>query len=203
MKSFFIFLLAFSVSFYSLAGGFIKGNGGNVLSCPSLKKTMVLDAYEQTARFGLYPDLNLLKSEKFYELLLQKANKISPLFSQSLKKSLEQVLANILILDHINLGPIDDSYPFFIPNQCEIKLAALQRNGKVLVSAVYWNQLTQDQKFFLILHEALYLNALKQNPLIDDSEPIRILNALLLSQELQTWGTRELQLFLKKFHLLN
>lgn len=202
MRLFFIFLILLFLNTYSLAGGFIKGNGGNVLSCPAASKTIVLDAYEQSARFGLHPDLSMLNSKSFYELLLQKASKISPLFSQNLKQSAEQVLKSVLILDNINLGTIDDSYPFFIPKQCEIKLAALQRNGKVLISAIYWNQLTQEQKFFLMSHEILYFNALKQTSVINDSEPIRILNSLLLSQELQTWTAAEVHRFLKQYHLV-
>lgn len=204
MVRFSLFLITVSMSCYAYAHntGFVKGNGGNVLYCPTVNQTITLDSYEQSARFDLRQDVSLLNSENFYEVVLRKADKISFNFSQSLKKSIEKVLANMLILENIDLGAINDSYPFFIPIHCEMKLAALQRNGKILISSFYWNQLKQDQKLFLIMHEALYFQILEKHSVIDDSEPIRILNALLLSEEMVMWKQKELFQFLKQHHLL-
>lgn len=202
MKKYLLTLVMLLFSAGAFCGGFIKGNGGNVLFCPALKQTVVLDSYEQTMRFGLHPDKENLSSQKFYELLLKKANKISFSFSNTLKQSLLEVQNNILILENVNLGPIDDSYPFFIPKQCELKLAALQRNGKVLISSNYWLQLAPEQKLFLLVHESLYLQALKINPNIDDSDSVRILNALLLSQELSVWSQSQVLDFLKMYQLV-
>lgn len=191
----FIFLILGGIEAKVYAGGFVKGNGGNVIHCPKDNKILALDYYEQQVRFNLHPDQRLLSAVNFIPQIIEKIKKISTKFSQITIISAEEILNNVIFVTNSELGTIDDTYPYFIPRDCLVKQAAFQRDRYLYIDQRIWNSLSLEQRNVLIAHEIIYRSFIKLAP-IKNSEPVRIFNSLILSQEINFWSDSQIKQFL-------
>lgn len=191
----FVFLILSGIDAKVYAGGFVKGNGGNVIHCPKDNKIFALDYYEQQVRFNLHPDQRLLSEANFIPHVIERIKKISTKFSQLTIISAEEILNNVIFVTNSDLGTIDDTYPYFIPRDCQVKQAAFQRDRYVYVDQRIWNSLGLEQRNVLIAHEIIYRSFIKVAP-IKNSEPVRVFNSLILSQEINSWSSSQIKQFL-------
>jgi hypothetical protein len=199
MKLFFIFLIAL-FPLFSFAS-FKKGNGGTAIHCPLTRSWLVLDYFEATAVHGLNPAESIVGSEFGMGLLANRLTRISQNWSNEFKVHLLEFDQNTLWLQDMVVSPVDDSEPVVLPAGCYSVQAIVQRNQFYLIDLKVWNSLSVSQQNILRSHEILYRLLLKIGK-IEESSPVRALNSLLISDELDSWTDQQLRSYLTANDLL-
>lgn len=169
-----------------------RGNGGFVLSCGD-QPLMVLDVYEAQRRY-FYTVKHSEKEDVIEkaEEIISRLSKIDPvrarLYTDWLKNFYQesQILTDTEFMETPDLGLVKK------PKECTLEQVIFQRDSSRLNSARYiineklWSRLDADNKAALIIHELIYRDYLSGMSLESTSERIRLFNAIILGDKLQT-----------------
>jgi hypothetical protein len=187
MKTLLLFLsLIFSLNVNArLGSGNDKGNGGFLMSCQNGEQKL-LDFYEaeNLYSFKLRQSSSSSNLNSELELFQQSLRSVSVEIATKIAIEIQFFLKNSKFIRG-ELGLSQDSKQVFLPQNCELKQFALQRErpmtGQVLflVSEEIWNRSSGRQQVGLIIHEILYKNSNQS-----DSRGVRRLTGFLFSTEL-------------------
>jgi hypothetical protein len=148
------------------AAGPVSSGGGRAVVCrdaAGVETAVLLDIYEGSAAFGDaayepndqdvagYLELAQARLEKTgYSLLVPDL--------PSVKAAIGLVQAKFRILpEGTELGEVDDSYHFIVPQNCRVLQAALFVDRETIVASRHiWELLSNRDRAGLILHEAIY-----------------------------------------------
>ncbi|NOT80818.1 MAG: hypothetical protein HOP07_17670 [Bacteriovoracaceae bacterium] len=197
MKILLIFLLSMAPLFSH--AGFTKGNGGNILVCRN-SQNVVLDYFEMKELFGFsYNEelKNLDQRKEFFKVIQDKINSIDADLANEFQLVNHNLESNSIFIDVTNMGKIDDVFDIFLPIDCELTQAIIQRNNRLIISKPLFESISTSQQNILILHEVLYSLLLKRQKL-NDSRPVRALVSFLISQNQTSMTNQEVLLFMKK-----
>lgn len=179
--------------------GFTKGNGGNILVCRN-SQNVVLDYFEMKELFGFsYNEelKNLDQRKEFFKVIQDKINSIDADLANEFQLVNHNLESNSIFIDVTNMGKIDDVFDIFLPIDCELTQAIIQRNNRLIISKPLFESISTSQQNILILHEVLYSLLLKRQKL-NDSRPVRALVSFLISQNQTSMTNQEVLLFMKK-----
>jgi|GEM_PF-3134519 len=181
------FLLALGfvcVGVVAFAGhGDSMGNGGTVMVCKD--HIVSYDIYEGQVQRGLFPQMgaaNLDYLQKV-EMVLSRI----PAQNAELREQLENYFAefqNQSMIGNFDLVPVDDAGQLVIEPGCQIHQAAVQRepvtsnDKRYLLDQKIWQQLDNDSKAALVLHEIVYRMTISQGH--TTSVGARALNSYLM-----------------------
>lgn len=197
MKILLIFLLSMAPLFSH--AGFTKGNGGNILVCKN-SQNVVLDYFEMKELYGFTYNEELKNSDQkkdFFKVIQEKLFTIDSDFANEFQVVAQDLESNSVFIDVANMGKIDDVFDIFVPSDCELTQAIIQRNNRLIISKPLFDSLSASQQNILFLHEVLYSLLLNRQKL-NDSRPVRALVAFLISQNQTTMTNQEILLFMKK-----
>lgn len=199
------FLLVFLLSLAPILShaGFTKGNGGNILVCKK-SQNVVLDYFEMKELYGFSYNEELKNSDQrkeFFKVIQDKINSIDADLANEFQLMNQDLEANSIFINVANMGKIDDVFDIFLPRDCELTQAIIQRNNRLIISKPLYDSLSASQQNILILHEILYSLLLKRQKL-NDSRPVRALVALLISQNQTSMSNQEVLLFMKNNKIL-
>jgi len=191
MSKFILFLCAFLILGAKSQAGFIKENGGNILVCQAENgKTSgeLLDFFE--ASHFLPPD-NLHFTNLIGKTKKEALNGVLALIAEvrgNGPNPYPEWIANFeseaSFVSGVKLGTISDSYHFIVPRNCTVEQTVIQieplfHEARYTISKDLWDQLSPAHQAGLQMHELIYreLNS-------DDSRTVRIINAVLFSDEI-------------------
>lgn len=161
-----------------------KGNGGDVLECVGLngeKSYEILDYYEGYSESGV--EVDIPDGNNFMDIVFRvfneriKGNKSA--ISKEIEKGIKNVILNfrdnIVFVNH-ELPDIPDHGEVLIGENCRIRQAIIQYNDKnynptFKVNKLLWKNLSHKTKAGLVLHEAIYNQALLIG--FDNSKEVR------------------------------
>lgn len=188
------------------------GNGGKGIVCPATNKVLFYDTYESVHRYGLSPALEdvdssvcnipelegwsifppcLSKSAELAQKSLDKIKVYDPVFAEKLSNNIQRFVIEALFVD-ATLTATNDIGLSFVPQGCELQQLAVQHvqnfeeDFSYFVSAPLWAQLSVADKVALLMHEAVYKQALNINPQISSSEKVRYFSSQILSNSVLT-----------------
>lgn len=185
--------LLFTFSLPSFAG-FTKGNGGNILACTD-RPNMVLDYFEVTELHQLNVAKNFNDPQFFIDIESRIA-KLSPSLVPLYREAQKTINSRLQFIDS-PLESVNDAYVVIIPNDCELEQTAVQLNGRVLVNRAIYAALSSAQQQALLLHESFYFIMLQKMKL-EDSRRVRAMVSLLLSEEILTMSSTQIDRFLRE-----
>jgi hypothetical protein len=200
------FLLLF-ISTFSLAGD-RAGNGGDVLVCPAKndpsERVVFLDSYEAQAR-GFSMTLSGESLDKKVQFAFDTFGQIDLLGRFELMTIVSQLIKDINVYEQKNdaklmdtffsndeLTDLHDSFEITIPTGCFIKQLIIFKSMRFssdksfIISKRYWDQLSEDQKAFAVIHEALYVYFFKRG--WNDSRFPRYINNVINSSLMTSYG---------------
>lgn len=201
MKLLLVFLL--SVAPLLSHAGFTKGNGGNILVCQN-SQNVVLDFFEMKELYGFTFSDELKNTDKrldFFKIIQDKLISIDADFANEFQVVAQDLESNSAFVDVASMGKIDDIFDIFLPNNCVLTQAVIQRNNRLIISKPLFDSLSSLQQNILTLHEVLYSSLLKRQKL-NDSRPVRAFVAFLISQNQTSMSNQEVLLFMKKNKIL-
>lgn len=200
-----LFLCLFSFATFAGTGGRTVGNGGDVLKCEangSFTYT-ILDWYEGIEIRNL--NLNLGEShlgfDEKIQIALNRLQRVSPKRAARFQLILANFFNETKWLTSGTLIDVPDSDHILLPNNCQILQIAnqstpvLSTDKRYVIDFKLWQELNDDQKVALVLHEIIYKEALEDGH--RNSISTRILNSLVLSKELEAMSVNEFTNVLK------
>lgn len=168
-------------------GGQDIGNGGDVIACAN-GEVMFLDHWEGKTQYQFsYPEVEGQSYLEILENRLAHWSTKDPDLVEWLLEKAAQFEDEALFLKNVDLADIPDSEHIAVPKGCEIKQAVVFKRKTLpgertfTLSKDLWDQLDEEHRGFLVLHEILYLYA--NEKLHTNSIKVRYLNALLQSKE--------------------
>lgn len=198
------------------AGGVrIVGSGGDVVKCttPEGDLYQVFDIYEGEIIDAAKADFRGLKGSSLdrAQQMAERLNLHGPLLTQLIKKHIEIIAQNTVYIADQLIADVPDSYHFLKPAQnCVMLQAAVQtvpdpQTGKAVyyISGPIWNNLSENHRASLILHEAVFSIYLNYNArsdgylteaaarLAQNSSSVREFTWLLISNRIQKLSTLE------------
>lgn len=197
-------VLVFLVFSVSAQAGVHLGNGGDALYCPNspVRKVDMLDRYEAEAILGLWPaftGVNLLPME-MVDQAIDRVARLDQELANNLKYRALDFFENARFLVDANLEDIKDSHHVAIPQGCEVKQVAVQRDPlfsdmpRYIVERSLYAQMDAVNQAYLILHEAIYNLALGLGHV--NSINTRYFTAVVASDKLDRMNEREWDEFL-------
>lgn len=205
IKIFLSSLILFAISSYyttSLAktGGNEVGNGGNAIVCNQEERFYLFyDEYESMNRYvlplKLPEEYGKLEAEALTLKFIERLSRLDHDLASELTLSASTFTKNAIILYGAKLSSVDDTGIWFVPKNCKIKQAIIQKNPmfpndrRYWIDGDLWNQMPTQSKAIAILHEVLYKKAILINPNISSSEGIRYFVGLLISDEINKIST--------------
>lgn len=181
------------------------GNGGDAVVCYTdvtrsvISSVRMFDYWEQEQVLKYGPiDLgaSTLSVQEKIEVATNRIAKFDPTLADQIKKSalrLADNIKNYLVTSYI-LPDIDDATPQVIPSQpnCYIEQYGIQfkevitGQRRFAISDKFYNHVntTNDQRAGLLLHEAIYRYAILMEPLLANSDGIRIFNYVIATNKL-------------------
>lgn len=203
LLSFFL-VFVFSCNALSFGGDWSeRGNGGDVIVCPSTGTHIMLDLYEARHRYGFKTTLPSIPATSFPfivgpdELTEMAESKIEtnlkildPALKTKLIRLLKEFNVETKYLRDVELVDIEDSGAVHLPQDCLLKQLIVQKRTSVsgrktyTISVDLWKHMRYESRLAAYLHEVIYRAAMEMNPQIKDSEKLRYFNALILSDRL-------------------
>ncbi len=148
------------------------GGGGHAINCigvPGRKPYELLDFFEGREFFDLTPDLgveNLSVPEKI-ALVLDRLERLDPERAKRYRDSAQEILKTAKILPNMALPEIADHFILAIPEGCRIQQFAIQSHYLrrrefvfFLLKKEIWDQVGNDDRAGIILHETVYADAI-------------------------------------------
>ena len=163
----------------------VIGNGGDVITCQN-RLPETLDSWEGRLS-GLRYDFTGLPSDyrARARAILERLAIKSEAQAHRLGQELDYVLANLVFLNDVELEDIPDSSHTLLPEGCELKqLGAFVRTepaeyrGKVAVDQMLFDQLSQEQKTWFVLHEAAYRRLVEDEKEVDSRRARKVLQKI-------------------------
>jgi hypothetical protein len=180
-------VLALSASAFAKGGE--VGNGGDVFQCQNSKSVLV-DIYEAQAERGIKLDLGPPRLALFskVDMAIKRLTRLSPIRAKMYSDQAHNFFSEASLIPDAQLTPIQDVYNWATPDGCVLKQIAVQivpqfpQDKRYLVSKDLWDQLDDDSKAALILHEVIYREAISLG--FTNSISVRYFNSLIFSHEL-------------------
>lgn len=209
------YTLAILFSFLDFAySGRIVGNGGDIIKCQNLASNKftveLLDYYESQTLRGLDldmgpPELDVLEK---VDLVLQRLSQFSPQRAKRYQTQAHNFFKEAQFLKNIELVDIPDSNHIVIPKNCQILQIANQNkpiipgDRRYLIDNNLWEQMDNNHKAGLILHEVIYREGLEWNH--QNSISSRYLNGVISSSYIESMSEKEFLdlLFELDFHTI-
>lgn len=191
-----IILALFMCAEVSLAGGGNElGNGGDVVVCrdPKTKKITkspeALDLYEGRIIRRLDPKLlsNSISVEENLFVILGYLFGVDKALGNQVREQMIYYLEKVDSLKGAIFEDIPDSGHLFFPENCGVEQLIINRPPTSELDKVYfikqelWVEMDVINKTAMIFHEVLYSLALKRNPMLPNSIPVRTVNSIILS----------------------
>ena len=186
-----------------------RGNGGDVIVCPSTGTHIMLDLYETHNRYHfetLFTNIPVTSSfmvgpEELTEMaesrIESNLNALDPLLKTRLLELVQEFNKSTEYLRNVELIDIQDSGVVHLPKDCALKQLIVQRRSPTSIEKTYvvsidlWQQMRYESRLAAVLHEIIYRVALQINPKIKNSENLRYFNALILGERLKDYSTTE------------
>jgi len=203
----FLFTLSCSVTLYA---GDTKGNGGDLIICyneaGAISSTHTLDYFDltQNGKKILLGGKNSTYDEKI-TIALNRLERLSPRRATIYRQWVDTFSEEVhFIPGEVNLGEIDDEdWGGPLPDNC-IQLQVANQNRRFLppgkryaISLKWWNQMSEEDRAGLILHELIY-RELKSNT----SRSVRAFNQLISTLEMERISLRNFITQMKEWNFL-
>lgn len=189
-----IIILILIASSIALGNAKVIGNGGNVVICKNnldeITKIELLDYYELRLNGReLSLNTNLNSFEDILNDLFERWMPFAPKRMSLYKKWLSEFSNEAGLFDNIVIPNVPDTGAIAIPNECELKTIAFQKQDseifpgvkRYIISKDIWNFMSKEQRAGLVLHELIYREGIQVGH--TTSFPTRILNAYLSSAD--------------------
>lgn len=172
------------------------GNGGNLIECQNPYNLMLLDYYEGQHRRNLTIDLGTSDSvDEKVLFVLNRLEKINPSRAQTYKTWFRVFYKEVEFFQGYKFGPIPDTGPLIIPNNCEITQIGAQRpdnqimpgDSRYLINETLWKQTNYESRAGLILHELIYREGI--NAQQTTSTRVRYFNQIISSREFESYDS--------------
>lgn len=168
--------------------GFDKGNGGDVLVCTTSTTTTVhlLDEVEAQREWALS---DLSQPATLDERLTVLESHLPDLVQQ-IRQERPWIERNLHFVTNAKLTDLDDDQLYWLPKYCTRAQVAIQNPIGVLIDESLWTSMSKSSQTKLLSHEIIY-RVLDRDPRFDSagrlpsSRPVRFLNALLWSADLE------------------
>ncbi len=168
--------------------GFDKGNGGDVLVCTTSTTTTIhlLDEVEAQQEWALS---DLTRPATLGERLAVLEHHL-PDLARQIEQELPWVELNLRFVKDAKLIDLDDDQLYWLPKNCTREQVAIQNSTGVLIDEALWTKMSASSQAKLLSHEILY-RTLDRDPRfssahrLPSSKPVRFLNALLWSADLE------------------
>lgn len=184
----------------ALAEGQDRGNGGDVIVCPSKRGKSVIfyDRYETEHRFGFkfVPPAGKDVNEKLSSLI-QRLEKRSPTRAARYRKWASTLPFESKFLKGIELIDISDTGSGFIPAGCKPEQLVVQSQPKFRNDKRYtfnddlWRLLDDDNKAVALMHELILREATSNENRHLNSQAARYLNAMVLSDQIASMNLNQ------------
>jgi len=196
MKKLFIFLIIIGNYHWSLAVDDIRdlGNGGDAVVCVKPGDKTRVELFDYMEARVLDPQMTFdLGSEQLtvqekVAYVLARLQKVSPRRAAKYKAFIKSISTDRNFVDS-ELVQVHDTHHSIMPANCELKQVALHLNHKfdsyrkrVLINRSLYQQMDDNSKAGLFIHEAIY-NELIMKGKIFDSSGVRFLNAAISSKK--------------------
>ncbi|WP_413557337.1 hypothetical protein [Bdellovibrio sp. HCB209] len=192
-------LLAGLISFPALSHAWTYvGNAGNVVVCQDEVKGFY-DRFELDLRYGWSWDMEKLdvpnttgKSDEVFlaEKYLKRIEKLNPMLHARLAEYLVTFENEVTFVKGYLPNVLDDAGVVVLPHKdCSLELLIVQKpvqfpkKSLYTINEFYWNKLNAQDRAVAILHEIIYRVALTRGKAPRSSEGIRLLNEVILSNE--------------------
>lgn len=168
--------------------GFDKGNGGDVLICTTATTATVhlLDEVEAQYEWAMS---DLTRPATLDERLTILERHL-PDLAQQIRQERPWIEQNLHFVTNAKLTDLDDDQLYWLPKNCARAQVAIQNPIGVLVDKSLWTPMSTSSQIKLLSHEILY-RVLDRDPRfsstgrLPSSRPVRFLNALLWSEDLE------------------
>lgn len=177
-----------STSVLSMALGDSKGNGGDVIVCQKGKAPVeVLDVFEARVMRGFQLELGGpgVSLEEKLNILINRLEAYSPGRASRYREWGDSFLSEAQFFRGMNFGDVEDSDHILIPSNCKLKQIIIQQkvdfpeDRRYMVNEDLWDQLDNDNKAALVLHELIYRELQSET-----SVNVRYFNSFLFSNEI-------------------
>ena len=165
------------------------GNGGNVIRCQTTDQVSfeLLDYYEGRQLWQMPPDLGSpeLSVEDKTEIALQRLKNVEPIRIRQYQTQVKNFYSDAAMVAGGELTKIDDTSHLILPAGCALYQMVIQREPELpgekryTINKDVWDQLNNDTKAGLILHEIIYGDAIRAGQ--TNSRTARHFNAYLAS----------------------
>jgi hypothetical protein len=163
---------------------FDRGNGGLAVQCEG-QNLQVLDLYEAANNPSVKVSFSnaATYTDKVAELI-QRIDKLDPVRAAFYRQAMQSFAASVEFVDG-DLGLTPDAGLVVLKRGCELKQVAFQRNPSLfnkqryVISRYLWDQLDEDNKAALVLHEVIYFQFMDAGSTEMTSERVRFLNILI------------------------
>lgn len=154
MKTKIFFSLFLSVLSFGIWAQELGGNGGGGIFCPG-KPAEIYDIVEGRIRHSL--NIPYYDHQDTIHLGLKIIGKESPVLARLLENEISNIRDKMELLP-IKIQRTLDSDNILIPENCDYKQIVNwdSGTGRIFVSQVLWNELSEGQKGILLFHEAAY-----------------------------------------------
>lgn len=182
-------LITILLSGISARAGFDKGNGGDVLVCSAFSGGMapatvhLVDELEGSVEWQLGGYRFAATLEDRIQVLAQHLPKLA----ERMLIEWHWVTQHLQFVSGVQLVDLDDDQLYWQPAHCSRQQVAIQNTSTVLIDTALWQQMTREGQAMLISHEILYRILDRDRTLgpLANSKPVRFLNALLWSTDLE------------------
>ena len=169
------------------------GNGGGVIVCPNGSGGFnyeLLDLYMARTQFHLVADFAGAQGKPYEEIVdavLSRFAILSPKRAAKYRDGFNNFLANTEFKAGVKLVFIPDTGSQDIPSSCELLQVAVQKNindilpgeKRIVVAKDIWDQMDEENKAALVLHELIYGELMDTVP---NARYVRYFNGHLLAQ---------------------
>ena len=164
-------LLALTLFCQTLSAGTEVANGGDAIVCGTsgsrARSAELFDFYEARSLRKIGTDLGAksLSVDKKVQLLISRIQQISPLRATLYRTQAAGFFKETLFLKASELVAVPDSNAIALPVGCKLEQLAVQRepmfpqDKRYTINQDLWNELDNDSKAGLILHEIMYREA--------------------------------------------
>jgi hypothetical protein len=195
LKSFILASLVLTSVNVLARGGDYKGNGGAVIHCPNkLVPYEVVDLYEMRAAHGL--PIKFAAGSTYTEILenmFQRIARLNPSRAQMYRGFLQSFMTESSMIENADLTilPGEDGWGP-IEKDCSREQAIVQfitpnlAGKRYFVAKDLWNELNEQNKAALVLHELIYREGLQPQTQFANSIGVRYLNGVYHSEIFET-----------------
>ncbi|MEK2688448.1 hypothetical protein [Bdellovibrio sp. GT3] len=182
------------------------GNAGNVVICKG-QVVGFYDRFELDLRYNWTWDLAQIEFPNttgtpdeviLAQAYLQRIEKLHPMLFATLKGYVDSFYSEVNFVKGYLPNVLDDAGVVVLPGKhCNLELLVVQKpiqypkKSLYTVNQFYWKSLNSQDRAVAILHEVIYRVALTRGKAPRSSEGIRLLNEVILSNEVKSMSVVE------------